>query len=357
MINFYGREKHAAADAKFKAQKIAFGPFVFQAACALRDLGILEEVEKSGEAGMEVPAIAKKLNLSEYGVKVLAEAGLGMGLFLHKEKKYVLAKTGYFILRDRMTRVNMDFVQDVNYQGFFHLKEAVRTGRPEGLKIFGKYPTIYEALAFLPPKVQKSWFAFDHFYSDVAFEEALPLVLKNKPKKLLDVGGNTGKWALQCINYDAVVEVTIADLPGQLRLAEKNLGKEKNSDRVSYHAIDLLNPADSFPKGHDVIWMSQFLDCFSQEQIISILKRAGEAMEPGNKLYILETYWDRQKYEAAAFCLQQTSLYFTCMANGNSQMYHSDDMKACLTAAGLKVAGDTDDLGISHTLFECIKNS
>ncbi|HEX7570810.1 MAG TPA: hypothetical protein VF492_09920, partial [Verrucomicrobiae bacterium] len=24
-------------------------------------------------------------------------------------------------------------------------------------------------------------------------------------------------------------------------------------------------------------------------------------------------------------CLQQTSLYFTCIANGNSQMYHSSD--------------------------------
>ena len=78
-------------------------------------------------------------------------------------------------------------------------------------------------------------------------------------------------------------------------------------------------------------------------------------MGAGDHLYILETYWDRQKYEAGAFCLQQTSLYFACIANGNSQMYHSEDMKACLEAAGMKVVEDIDNIGISHTLFKCIK--
>jgi len=354
-MNFYSKEKHSAVNAKFEAQKIAFAPFVFQAARALKNLGILEVIEKSGEAGILAPEISKKIGLSNYGVKVLVEAGLGMGALLRVEEKYSLAKIGYFLLHDEMTQVNMDFVQDVNYQGFFHLEEAVTTGKPKGLKIFGNWPTVYQALAELPADVQKSWFAFDHFYSDGAFKEALPLVFKNKPRKLLDVGGNTGRWALQCVNYDPRIQVTIADLPRQLRMAEKNLKKEKASERVNYHAIDLLNVNEKFPTGHDAIWMSQFLDCFSQKQIISILRRAAEVMKQDDKLYILETYWNRQKYEAAAFCLQQTSLYFTCMANGNSQMYHSEDMKACLDAAGMKVIEDIDNIGISHTLFKCIK--
>ncbi len=352
-MTFYSREKYAAADAKFEAQKIAFGPFVFQAAVAIRDLGILEEIEKAGQEGISSPEVARKLKLSEYGVKVLAEAGLGMGLLLLKDRKFSLTKTGYFILRDAMTRANMDFVRDVNYLGFARLKEAVKSGKPEGLKVFGNWPTIYQALAELPEEVRKSWFAFDHFYSDSAFQEALPMIFKYKPSRLLDVGGNTGKWALQCVNYDADARVTIADLPGQLRMAEKNLSKEKNAGRVDYCAVDLLNPSSKLPEGYDVIWMSQFLDCFSQEQIISILKRAKSAMKENGRLCILETYWDLQKYEAAAFCLQQTSLYFTCMANGNSQMYHSDDMKACLETAGLKIAEEINHLGISHTLFIC----
>ena len=182
-MNFYDKEKHTAVDAKFEAQKIAFAPFVFQAAIALRDLGVLEAIEKHGDAGIGLSDLSKELPLSNYGIKILVEAGLGMGLLLMKEKKYSLTNTGYFILHDAMTRVNMDFVRDVNYQGFFHLKEAIKTGKPAGLKVFGNWPTFYQAFTFLPPDVQKSWLAFDHFYSDAAFEDELPLVCKEKPRK------------------------------------------------------------------------------------------------------------------------------------------------------------------------------
>jgi len=184
VTDFYAKDKLTAAEAKFEAQKIAFAPFMFQAAKALRDFGILEAVEKNKEAGITVFELSEILNLPRYGVKVLAEAGLGMGLLLLNNEKYLLAKTGYFILHDPMTRVNMDFVQDVNYQGFFCLQEAVKSGKPEGLKVFGNWPTIYQALAELPEKAQKSWLAFDHFYSDAAFKEAMPLVFKNKPVHL-----------------------------------------------------------------------------------------------------------------------------------------------------------------------------
>lgn len=351
--NFYEKEKYTALQAKFEAQKIAFAPFVFQATLALRDFGILKAIDKSKEAGISLPEIVQKTELRLYAVKVLIEAALGIGLILLKDEKYTLSNLGYFVLHDKMTEVNMNFVQDVNYQGFFHLKEALLKGKPEGLKALGPWETIYQGLAHLPEKIKDSWFNFDHYYSDGAFDYALEEVFKNKPKRLMDIGGNTGKWALKCLAYDPDVRITIVDLPGQLRMAEKNITEKGFAGRVDYCAVDLLRSSDMLPKEHDAIWMSQFLDCFSMEQIVSILQRAAEVMEVKTKLYILETYWDRQQFEAAAFCLQQTSLYFTCLANGNSQMYHSEDMLKCLSEAGLKVQSDIDGLGISHTLLTC----
>ena len=60
--------------------------------------------------------------------------------------------------------------------GLFYLDEALREGKPAGLKVFGEWPTIYEALSSLPEQVKKSWFGFDHFNSDNSFKEALELV-------------------------------------------------------------------------------------------------------------------------------------------------------------------------------------
>jgi len=73
----------------------------------------------------------------------------------------------------------------------------------------------------------------------------------------------------------------------------------------------------------------------------------------GGRLWILELFWDRQRFEAAAFSLQQTSLYFTCVANGNSQMYDSKVFLALLPRAGLAATRITDGLGGLHTLVEC----
>ena len=126
--------------------------------------------------------------------------------------------------------------------------------------------------------------------------------------------------------------------------------------RVSFHATDLLEETKPLPPGHDAIWMSLFLDCFSEAEIVSILRRAAAALSPGGTLYILELFWDRQPNATAAFCLQQTSLYFTCIANGNSQMYHSSDLLRCVAESGLTVVEDRDQVGLYHTLLKCRKH-
>jgi hypothetical protein len=99
--------------------------------------------------------------------------------------------------------------------------------------------------------------------------------------------------------------------------------------------------------------MSQFLDCFGEADIIGLLKRAKKALNDTGKVYILETYWDDQKYEASTYSLHATSLYFTCVANGNSRMYHSDDLRKLIDTAGLKIVETHSNVGISHTLFIC----
>jgi len=295
------------------------------------------------------------LKLSEYGTEVLLDAGLSIGIVMMQDEKYILTKTGFFVLNDSLTTVNMDFVHDVCYQPFFFLEESVKSGKPEGLKVFGDWKTIYPGLQFLPEKAKKSWFGFDHYYSDIAFFEIIPMIAKDQPSKLMDVGGNTGKFAIQCVNQIPGLNVTIVDLPDTLKAAEKNIRENGMSEKIHFFPADMLDHENDLPAGFDAIWMSQFLDCFSEEQIHSILTRALKSMNEHSSLYILELFWDRQKYEASSYSLNATSLYFTCLANGNSRMYHSVDFYNMIEKAGLRIEESTDHIGISHTLLKCKK--
>ncbi|WP_298738244.1 methyltransferase [uncultured Chitinophaga sp.] len=356
-MEFFSKETKTALQAKEAALQLAFAPVAFQAARALRDFGILKLISKSGGKGMTIDEIMQEVKLSRYAIRVLVEAGLGMELLIVNEKRYSLTKTGYFIEHDTLTRINMDFVQGICYKGMYHLQDSLREGRPAGLQELGPWDTIYPGLPLLPPEVGKTWFDFDHYYSDLAFPQALAAVFSSKPRTLLDIGGNTGKWTLACTAHDPEVKVTMFDLPGEIAIAQRRVAAAGVADRVSFHEANILDESLPFPKGFDVIWMSQFLDCFSEAEIESILKRCREALTENGAIYILEPFWNRQQFKSAAFCLQQTSLYFTAMANGNSQMYHTDEFFQCIHNAGLKIVEENDQMGLNYTLLKCVRNA
>lgn len=352
----YTKEHLSAREAQRLAEFIAWGPVVFQASRLMVKFGILEAI-RNADDGMTRQELVEQTGLSDYAVKCLLEASLCIGTVLVDKdtERYTLSKTGWFLLNDPATRVNIDFNHDVNYEGWFHLEESLRNGKPEGLKHFGPWPTVYEGLSSLPKQVQDSWFGFDHFYSDSSFPEALKIIFdEHHVKSLYDVGGNTGKWALQCVGYDPDVQVTILDLPQQIKMMQDNTAGKPGAERISGYGINLLDEKALFPKrdgGLDAIWMSQFLDCFSMEEIIGILRRAKEAMTADTRVYIMETLWDRQRFEPAAFCLTMTSLYFTAIANGNSKMYNTEDMEYCINEAGMEVEQIHDHLGQGHSIL------
>ena len=350
----YTQEQYSAREAQRLAEYIAWGAVIFQVSRLMVKWGILKELLDSMD-GLTLAELQQKTELSEYALKILLEASLSAGTVLIDKNtdKYTISKTGWFLLNDPATRVNLDLNHDVNYRGMYYLDEALKEGKPAGLKTLGDWPTIYEGLSQLDPQVQKSWFGFDHFYSDHSFDKALEIVFGKHPKQLMDVGGNTGRFALRCVSYDRDVDVTIVDLPGQIGMMQKNIEGKEGAERIHNHSTNILDQRNQLPSGNwDAIWMSQFLDCFSEEEIFSILSRAAKVMNPNTTLYIMETFWDRQKYEPASLCLTMTSVYFTVMANGNSKMYHSDDLIKQVNRAGLKVVAIHDGIGQGHTILE-----
>ena len=351
-----GNNSLRAIDAIQEAEKIAFAPFVFQATVSLRKLGVLNLIfDKRRKGGITIDEISKELSVSSYGLGVLLEIAESSDIVIKDDSgRFELTTTGYFLNYNETVNVNINFTNDVCYQGLFHLNEAVKTGKPEGLKELGEWNTIYEALSQLPPKVQKSWFEFDHHYSDAIFNDALEMVFKSQPKTIFDIGGNTGKFAISSCKYNEDVSVKIIDLPGQLNIALANVKKEGFENRVSGYEIDWLKDNPEIPTGADTIWMCQFLDCFSEDEILKILTTCVKSMDNTTQLLIMETFTDRQRFDNAKFVLEATSLYFTVMANGNSKMYPADVFLKLIDKAGLVLKEDIA-VGEYHTILVCKK--
>lgn len=352
-IFFKENDSKSALEAQFEAQKIAFAPIIFQVARSMRDLGVLEclSVNKNG---LSIEELAEKLELSKYSIQVLLETSLSADIVKKEDKNYFITKIGYFLLHDQMTKINMNYNHYVNYLGLYELDEALTSNKAAGLKWIDKtHKTIYPALSSLPEKIKNSWFEFNHFYSDSAFPYAIKMLLQNNPKKILDIGGNTGKFSIQLINSSENVNVTIVDLPEQISLAKQNALHVKHKDRISFIEQNLLDHKEEIPSGYDIIWVSQFLDCFDEENIIKLLKRVKKSMHKGSRLYIMEPLWDKQQFETSAYCIINTSPYFTAMANGYSKMFNYEDLKTYIHEAGLEIEKEVHNIGVCQSILIC----
>ncbi|PTT90101.1 SAM-dependent methyltransferase [Pelomonas sp. HMWF004] len=343
--------KQRAFDARFEAQKIAFGPVVFHCVRYAWKRGMLQALAEAGERGITLDELEATGQWSRYALKLALESCLSAGVVMIEGGRWQLDKVGFCLVSDDLTRINFDFIHDVCYQGLFELERSLDAGKPLGLQHLGDWPSIYPALADLPEPAKASWFAFDHHYSDTSFPDILPDVFATAPRRLMDVGANTGKFSLAALAHDARVELHLVDLPPQLAVADAHLAAAGLRERAHLHARNLLDAETVLPAGMDLVWMSQFLSCFGEAEIASIFQRAAACLADNGQVLVMDTFWDRQRYDIAAFCLINTSPYFTTMASGNSKVYESTDYVRLAEAAGLRLVTARDGIGYCHSLL------
>ena len=348
------KNRTSSVEALTNAQKIAFAPFTFQAVAAMLDFKILQSLNEAPKTKQEIQSAC---NVSQYTTDVLFDAALCIGLVeKDDDEKYSLTPLAEAFLFDEMTRVNFNFVRDICYIGAGELSSSFRESRPAGLqKYFFDSETIYSKLPEMNEKMKKSWFEFDHHYSDDCFNEAIPLIFesafKNKiEKNIFDIGGNTGKFERACMGYDSDCTVTMIDLKENIDVAKQNF----NTPKCKFFAANILK--DDLPALSGAVFMSQFLDCFSRKQILKILNKVAKFSDRDTRIFILEPFIDKQQFEGAAYALSHISMYFTCMANGNSKMYNESDMKEIIAQSDLKLEKAYQNIGkYDYTLLECVK--
>lgn len=342
--------KISAVKTLTEAQKIVFAPLAFQVIGTFLDLNLLSTLDKKQQS---ISDVKKNLDLSEYVVKTLFQAGETIGIIRKSGEFYSVTKLGETFLYDEMTKVNFNFVRDICYLGASELTSSFLSQKPQGLKKFFKdVETIYPILSKLQSKAKKSWFDFDNYYSDNCFNEIFDIISEKKPTKIFDIGANTAKFERLCIKKGLKSELNLIDLPQNIEIVKA----DKALENCKFFALDVLDAKNNFPKMSGVILMSQFLDCFSKDQILSILKKISQKIDKNTYVYILEPFTDNQIFEGAKISLIHTSLYFTCMANGCSKMYEFEEFKDLVNSSELSVSNVYQNIGShDYTLLECVK--
>jgi SAM-dependent methyltransferase len=112
-------------------------------------------------------------------------------------------------------------------------------------------------------------------------------------RRMLDVGGNSGEFALRACRRHAGLQATVYDLPLVCEIGRRHLAREAEGSRI--HFVEAREGTE-LPSGHDLVSFKSMLHDWPNAEAMAFLRRAHAALEPDGTLLIFE----RCRFDPAA---------------------------------------------------------
>jgi ubiquinone/menaquinone biosynthesis C-methylase UbiE len=236
--------------------------------------------------------------------------------------------------------------KEVYYPAFAQMTTALRAGTNTALASHpGDEPTLYQRLAHNPQLES----VFHRAMSAFTLRSVDALVEREEfaaVRHLLDVGGGDGTTSARLVARHPQLRSTVFDIPSVTRLADDR-AVAGFPDRVDLHPGDIFS--DPFPAGCDAVLFSHVLEIFAEDQILSLLGKAYDALPVGGKAFIYG--YNVSDDETEGIFGARLGLYFNVLASGQGMAYPARDYNEWLTRAGFRdvhtVAGLTYEHGLS----------
>lgn len=150
---------------------------------------------------------------------------------------------------------------------------------------------------------------------------------------MLDIGGSHGYYSVCLCRRHAGLRATILDLPQAVEHAAPILAREGLGDRVSHRAGNALTD-ELGTDAWDVVFLSQLIHHFTDEQNRDLVRRIARALKPGGVCALLDAVRPASP-EGAGSVGALLDLYFA--ATSCSGTWPLDTMQAWHRDAGLVV--------------------
>lgn len=105
-------------------------------------------------------------------------------------------------------------------------------------------------------------------------------------RRLLDIGGNSGEFALQVCRAHPRIRATVLDLPVVCRIGKEHVRRSPEADRIAFVEGNAL--VDPLPAGHDIVVFKSVLHDWPEPAAAELLSRAYGCLAPGGTLLVFE---------------------------------------------------------------------
>ena len=265
--------------------------------------------------------LAKRLGCDSRGLAMLLNALTAMGLLDKTGQRYAATPfAAQFLSRSSPEYLGHIIMHHHHLMSAWaHLDEAVQSGDP-----------IRERSSHEDVESSRESFLMGMF--NLAMQLAptiVPQIDLSGRRRLLDLGGGPGTYAIHFCKQNPELSAVICDLPTTRAFAEKTVDSFGLSRRIGFEARDF--ESDELPAGFDVAWLSHVLHGIGPRLCAELLKKTVSALEPGGMILIQEFILDDAKDAPLFPALFSLNML---LATHDGQSYSEGELVDMLAAAG-----------------------
>jgi predicted O-methyltransferase YrrM len=299
--------------------EIASGYKASQILLTANRLGLFAALE--GEP-LTATALAAKLGTDPRATRILCDALASLSLLHKAEDLYSNSElTGEFLLPDSpKSRSAMLLHAAKLYERWSKLYDVVCTGEP--------VPD-----SQVDSRLQGDGRDFARAMADVgrlAAESACEVLDLSAVRRLLDVGGGPGVYALAFARTNPELHAVVLDSEESLEVAQANIADQKLEDRVSIRVGDAF--VDDLGGPYDFIFISNLVHIYAEEENRKLLARCAKALEPGGRLAIKDFLLDPGRLSPAGGAVFAVNML---VSTEGGDSYTAQEVQSWLEDAGL----------------------
>lgn len=247
--------------------------------------------------------------------EILLDALTSFKLLKKSSKKYknTLRANRFLTINSPYYHGNIIKHLDIIWSNWSELDSVIKTGKP--------VKKHYDHESFIRGM---------HDISKLKAKKVIQLMGLRGVRRALDLGGGPGTYAIEMAKRG--IEVTIFDLPETVEIARDIIKKEASAkDLIDFRIGDVLK--DDIGSDYDLIFISQLLHAFSDEENRRIIKKSAEALNKKGRIVVQEFYIDNSHTNPTRSAIFAVNML---VQTEGGRCYSPAEIRRWLIQAGLK---------------------
>jgi SAM-dependent methyltransferase len=296
-------------------------PIAARAIMAAVRLGVFDELAGPPATPGE---LGDRLGLHPRGAEALASALLALGYLEQDGGRLRPSEAAARLLVRSSPDSITTYIGELgthSWEALGGLEEALRGGGLAGWHERDAHDRLWE------PYIRGLWELSLGEHDDNA-----ALVPVEEPRRVLDVAGGHGEFAMAMCRRHPEIRATVLDLPASVAVGRRIVEEQGYADRVEFLEGDAFE-AD-LGSGWDVVSVFNFVHHLEADRVVELLARARRALRPGGAVVVGET--ERPEPGAPSDVGAMTGLLF--FATSGARTWSADELTRWAGNAGLSEA-------------------